>query len=87
MDQVRFSLAEQVLYKNMLTVMDLLGTNDWERPIYYSTTVSSDNYLNLEPYFLREGLALRVAPVQYTNSNYLGKVDTDQMYTEVDGGI
>ena len=82
-DQVRFSIADQVLYKNMLTVMDLLGTNDWERPIYYSTTVSSDNYLNLESSFLREGMALRVAPVQYNNSNYLGKVDTDQMYTKL----
>jgi len=82
-DQVRFSIADQVLYKNMLTVMDLMGTNNWERPIYYSTTVSSDNYLNLDPYFLREGLALRVAPVQYNNSNYLGKVDVDQMYTKL----
>jgi len=82
-DQVRFSIDDQVLYKNMLTVMDLLGTNNWERPIYFSTTVSSDNYLNLEPYFLREGLALRVAPVQYTNSNYLGKVDADQMYSKL----
>jgi len=82
-DQVSFSINNQVLYKNMLTVMDLLGTNNWERPIYFSTTVSSDNYLNLEPYFLREGLALRVAPVQYTNSNYLGKVDTDEMYSKL----
>jgi len=82
-EQVRFSLSEQVLYKNMLTVMDLLGTNDWERPIYFSTTVSSDHYLNLEPYFLREGLALRVAPVEYSNLNYLGKVDTDDMYKKL----
>jgi hypothetical protein len=82
-DQVRFSISDQVLYKNMLTVMDLLGNNDWERPIYYSTTVSSDNYLNLDPYFLREGLALRVAPVRYTNSNYLGEVDTDDMYRKL----
>ncbi len=58
-DEVRFTLSEQVLYKNLLTVMDLLGTNDWERPIYYSTTVSSDNYLNLDDFFMREGLALQ----------------------------
>jgi len=82
-DQVQFSITDQVLYKNMLTVMDLMGTNDWERPIYFSTTVSSDNYLNLNPYFLREGLALRVAPVRYSNSNYLGKVDADEMYTKL----
>jgi hypothetical protein len=82
-DQVRFSIAEQVEYKNMLTVRDLLGTNDWERPIYFSTTVSSDNYLNLDPYFLREGMALRVAPVEYSNSNYLGVIDTDDMYQKL----
>jgi hypothetical protein len=82
-DQVRFGVDDQVLYKNMLTVMDMLGTNEWERPIYYSTTVSSDNYLNLDPYFIREGMALRVAPVQYSNSNYLGKLNPDEMYTKL----
>jgi len=79
-DEVRFTLSKTVLYKNLLTVLDLMGNNDWERPIYYSTTVSSENYLNLEKFFIREGMALRVAPVQFNNSNYLGKVSTDQMY-------
>ncbi len=82
-DQVRFSLTESVLYKNLLTVMELFGTNNWERPIYYSTTVSSENYLNLEDYMVREGLALRVAPVKYANSNYLGKVLTGDMYSKL----
>ena len=67
-DQVRFSLSENVLYKNLLTVLDLLGTNNWERPIYYSTTVSTENYLNLQDYFIREGLALRIAPARFSNS-------------------
>jgi len=82
-DEVRFTLSETVLYKNLLTVIDLLGNNDWERPIYYSTTVSSENYLNLENFFLREGLALRVAPVRHNNSNYLGKVSTEKMYKKL----
>ncbi len=82
-EEVRFTLSETVLYKNLLTVMDLMGNNNWERPIYYSTTVSSENYLNLEDFFIREGMALRVAPVQFNNSNYLGKVSTGQMYTKL----
>jgi hypothetical protein len=82
-DQVSFSLSENVLYKNLLTVMEMLGSNNWERPIYFSTTVSSDNYLNLEDYFLREGMALRVAPVKLENSNYLGTVKTDEMYKKL----
>ena len=82
-DEVRFTLSENVLYKNLLTVMDLMGTNDWERPVYYSTTVSSENYLNLEDYMLREGLALRVAPVRFQNGNYMGEVKTDDMYRKL----
>ncbi|MFO7671542.1 MAG: DUF2723 domain-containing protein [Bacteroidales bacterium] len=82
-DQVRFSLSETVLYKNMLVVLDMLGNNNWERPIYFSTTVSSENYLNLENYFLREGLALRVAPVNSPNSSYLGAVSADDMYQKL----
>jgi len=60
-----------------------MGTNNWERPIYYSTTVSSDNYLNLDPYFIREGMALRVAPVEFDNQDYLGVIDTDEMYKKL----
>jgi len=82
-DQVSFSLSETVLYKNLLTVMDMMANNDWERPIYFSTTVSSDNYLNLDDYFIREGLALRVAPVQAGNPRYLGAVITDDLYTKL----
>ncbi len=82
-DQVSFSISENVLYKNLLTVMELFGSNNWERPIYFSTTVSSDNYLNLEDYMIREGLALRVAPVRYANSNYLGRVETEDMYNKL----
>jgi len=82
-DQVRFSLSDNVLYKNLITVMDILATNNWERPVYWSTTVSTENYLNLEDYFLREGLALRVAPVHSPNSNYLGRVKSDEMYKKL----
>ncbi|MFO7934536.1 MAG: hypothetical protein R6U78_10685, partial [Bacteroidales bacterium] len=82
-EEVRFTLSENVLYKNLITVMDLLGNHDWERPVYYSTTVSSDNYLNLENYMVREGLALRVAPVQYDNASYLGLVRPEVMYEKL----
>ncbi len=82
-EEVRFSVDERVLYKNLLTVLDLLGHNKWERPIYFSTTVSSDNYLNLENYFVREGMGLRVAPVLNENTDYLGKVKSDVMYQKL----
>jgi len=82
-NEVEFSLSETVLYKNLLTVMDMMANNNWERPIYWSSTVSSENYLNLSKYFIREGMALRVAPVYSPSSNYLGEIDTDDMYRKL----
>ncbi|HDR68691.1 MAG TPA: DUF2723 domain-containing protein, partial [Bacteroidaceae bacterium] len=82
-DEVRFSITDNVLYKNLLTVLNMLGNNEWERPICYSTTVSSDNYLNLEDHFIRENLILRIAPVSENNPEFLGSVDTDFMYQKL----
>ncbi len=50
-------------FKGDLAIMDLLTTNKWKRPVYYSTTVPSTQYKGLEKYFVQEGLAYRVVPV------------------------
>jgi hypothetical protein len=45
-------------------MMDLLGTNKWERPVYISSTVPATQYKGLENFFVLEGMAYRVAPVK-----------------------
>jgi hypothetical protein len=79
-DQVRFRLGEEVIYKNSIAQLDMLANSNWERPIYFSNTVSSDNFLGLEESFVQEGLAYRVAPINVANSSMLGVIDTDRMY-------
>ncbi len=67
--------------KNHLMIMDLLATNNWERPIYYAITVSDDNYLNLGSYFQMEGLAYRIVPFASEGDIYSkGSINTDVMY-------
>ena len=56
--------TENDAFKGDLAIMDLLGTNKWKRPIYFSTTVPSSQYKGLEKFFIQEGLAYRVAPVK-----------------------
>jgi hypothetical protein len=62
--------------------MDLLSTNKWERPIYYSTTVPSSQYKGLEKYFIQEGLAYHVAPIRTDKSEdgEYGIIDPLVMY-------
>ncbi len=80
-DEVRFKITEGVVYKNSIAQMDMLATNNWERPIYFSNTVSNDNFLGLEESFVQEGLAYRVAPIKVPQgASVLGVVDTEKMY-------
>ncbi len=68
--------------KGDLAIMDLLGTNEWERPIYISTTVPSSQYKGLEKFFVQEGLAYRIAPVKTDESRpaEFGIIDHIVMY-------
>jgi hypothetical protein len=79
-DEVRFQLTEDVIYKNSIAQLDMLATSNWERPIYFSNTVSNDNFLNLDNTFIQEGLAYRIAPVNVRSSQVFGMIDTERMY-------
>jgi len=56
--------TETDAFKGDLAIMDILSTNNWVRPVYFSTTVPSSQYKGLEKFFVQEGLAYRVAPVR-----------------------
>lgn len=45
-------------------IFDILKTNMFKRPIYFSATVGSDVYIGLEDFLVRGGLALRITPVK-----------------------
>jgi tetratricopeptide (TPR) repeat protein len=49
-------------------LLDLIATNNWKRPIYFSSSVATSDYMNLEPYFQLEGLAYRLMP--FKNPDY-----------------
>lgn len=80
-----FTISGNYLMKNDLMILNILANNNWKRPIYFATTVGSENYLNLQNYFQLEGLTYRVVPI-YTpadNEMAIGRVETDTMYRNV----
>ncbi|RTQ50752.1 DUF2723 domain-containing protein [Hymenobacter gummosus] len=48
--------------KKELAIIDLLATNNWQRPVYMSTYMSPGEYAGLAPYMQLEGLAYRILP-------------------------
>ena len=73
----------KLLTKNGIMFLDLLAQNNWERPVYFATTVPDEHYLNIQDYFQQEGLTYRIVPIKTpmdTLTHDLGRVNTDVMY-------
>jgi tetratricopeptide (TPR) repeat protein len=45
-----------------LMIFDIVKTNNWQRPIYFSATVTEDNFIGLEEYLVQEGMGKRLVP-------------------------
>jgi hypothetical protein len=69
------------ILKNILGQLDIITSNKWQRPIYYSFD-NTDGSLGLEEYYRFEGLAYRVVPVRtpYESILVMGDIDSDTLY-------
>ncbi len=82
---MEWSIESNYLMKNSLIILNIIANNKWKRPIYFATTVGSENYLNLESYFQLEGLAYRLVPIRTEAKNEIvsGRVETGLMYNNI----
>jgi hypothetical protein len=64
------------LEKKDLAMLDVLATNNWERPIYVNNTSLSQFNVDLGPYAVQEGNAYRILPV-YNRNQQTELVNTD----------
>ena len=60
-------------------MFDIIKTNNWQRPIYFSATVTEDNYIGLEEYAVQEGMAKRVVPFKADVPTQF-RVNVDKMW-------
>ena len=90
-DRVYINLPENKSYlvKDELAILDVLGSNLWERPVYFAVTVRPEKLFGLQDYMQLEGLALRIVPIktegsrdmaQYGRVYGAGRVDTDKVF-------
>ena len=64
--------------KNSLAILDLLTSNNWERPMYFNFTSYNQIDLNIKPYLVQEGLVYRLMPFENQSKNV--EPDTELMY-------
>jgi hypothetical protein len=75
----KWTLNKNSIDKKDLIILDILANNNWQRPVYFSTTLSSSDFLNLKDYTELEGLAHRLMPFKAPGSED-GWVNSKIMY-------
>ncbi len=82
---LRWEMADNYILKSSLIALDIIANNNWERPIYFATSVGDENYMGLQKYFRLEGFAYRLVPykTEISENGDIGDVDTDILYDNV----
>lgn len=63
-DKMKLRIKTDYLEKKDLAILDLLHTNQWERPIYFNHTSLKNFAMDIQQYVIQEGLLFRLLPVE-----------------------
>lgn len=79
---LEWDVPKSYLGKNDMMIVDLLATNNWERPVYFAISMGNDSYLNLNKYFQLEGFAYRLVPYKAEDESFehTGTINSDILY-------
>ena len=81
-DSMSWTIGKSDLYKGDLVMLDIIATNNWKRPVYFSSTMGSSNNLGLKEYMQLEGYTYRLLPVRVPGAQD-GYVNSDVMYNNL----
>ncbi|MDK2909898.1 MAG: hypothetical protein PWR20_1465 [Bacteroidales bacterium] len=76
-----FTIRRNYIYKNDLMLLDILATNDWKRPIYFTSPSGIGGAFSLDQYCHLEGMVYKFLPVKAEDFiKGLGGVSADTCY-------
>jgi hypothetical protein len=70
------------LSKEAITILDMLHTNNWKRPMYFAITVDPNQFVRLDKYLQRTGLTYRITPIiaKSDEDEDVRPIDIEKMY-------
>src|SRR3546814_10253228 len=73
-DAMQWTYSRNYVSRAELAIMALLVNNNWERPVYFASTVPSENFMGLDNYLVSEGFALRLMPINMQPNTSQGQI-------------
>ncbi len=85
LDSLSLNIGTNQLEKKDIMILDLIETNNWERPIYFAITIGSSgrSFLYLDKYFQLDGMAYKLVPLKnkQQKTEDIGRIDTDILFS------
>ncbi len=79
--KMEWTVRQSGLFRNDLMLLDLIATNNWERPVYFANPNSHSKVLNVDKYCHLEGVVYRFKPTVATEFiKNIGGVNADRTY-------
>jgi len=81
-------ISDNAILKNRLLMLDIVASNNWERPIYFTGgAFGNDDYIWMKDYLQLDGMVYKLVPIKTpvarANPFDMGRVDTEFMYNKV----
>jgi hypothetical protein len=61
-DTLKWQCPKRVLYKNDIAFLDILASNNWERPVYFTIGADPEIFNGLEEHLRYDGLVYKLVP-------------------------
>jgi hypothetical protein len=74
------------IYKNRIMMLDIINSNNWKRPVYFTGgSFGDDDYLWMKDYLQLDGVVYKLVPVRTPIKDApspldMGMIDSDKMY-------
>jgi hypothetical protein len=63
-DEIKWEIKDRNIYKAGLMLLDFMATNNWTRPVYFTSFNDMSRVMGIDKYLHMEGLAYRFIPVE-----------------------
>ncbi len=78
--EMEWTYNKEYITKGTLAMLDILVNNQWERPIYFTSGMPTEQFNGLDSYLYDEGLVLRLMPLVNDNTQNKELMNTPALY-------
>jgi hypothetical protein len=82
-NQMEWTFNNDYVTRADLGLMSVLINNNWQRPIYFSEMVPSENMMGLDKYMVNEGFAKRLMPIEAKLEKGESLINVDKLYKNI----